>query len=450
MALLWEVDTIGISPLADAQYPTYTATWRYIFPHTSISADGDVHTDMAVDSVGSGSTGNNAGASPIVTEVINATTPQLNHLRAFSAGQATFRGIFRFYTEHAGERHFELHPVTELDTWNGTAFVQDTDYRANIISDPNGTTHSDATLTSVINGSQTLTATIASDNTRVDFVFPSPSVNYGQFAGVALSGVASDATSSYFLFRPNLFPSATLRCRLVANSAAANAAPGLTVNQTVTVNALTRADMGYVSDRIAALTAGQSATFPRQVELIVLGLPGFTAPLQVLRAVSSKVHGGAGSFDTDLPLSGTAGIECRAGGLNGNHTIVVSLTNNIVSGNASVVSGTGTIAGSPVFSGNTMTINLTGVANAQNVVLAIRNVTDTFGQVLPDMPVSVSFLEGDTNGNGAVNATDVGMTKAQSGQAVSGANFRTDVNANGAINATDIGQVKAQSGNFLP
>jgi outer membrane biosynthesis protein TonB len=279
MALLWETDTIAVSPLADAQYPVYNnSLWQFIFPHTGISADGDVHTDMAIDSSGTGSTGNNTGASPIVCEVINATSTQLSHLNALRTAQAIFRGIFRFYTEHAGERHFELHPLTELDTWNGSGFVLDSDYHSTIVADPNGTTHSNATLIGVIDGTATLTATIESDNTKVDFVFPSPSVNYVQYAGIALSGVTSDATSSYFLFRPNLVPSATLRCRLVANTAAATAAAGLTVNQSVTVNALTRNDMGFVSSQIASLTAGQMATFPRTVELIVLGLPGLGPP----------------------------------------------------------------------------------------------------------------------------------------------------------------------------
>jgi len=55
MAALWETDTIAISPLANSQYPTYTTNWQYIFPHTNISTDGDVHAEMAVDSAGSGS-----------------------------------------------------------------------------------------------------------------------------------------------------------------------------------------------------------------------------------------------------------------------------------------------------------------------------------------------------------------------------------------------------------
>src|ERR1035437_3205130 len=54
MANLWETDTVSISPLANAQYPSIAGTWDFIFPHTSISTDGDIHTDMGIDSSGTG------------------------------------------------------------------------------------------------------------------------------------------------------------------------------------------------------------------------------------------------------------------------------------------------------------------------------------------------------------------------------------------------------------
>ena len=49
MASLWEVDSIQLSALANAQYPQFATDWQYIFPHSSISSDGDIHIDMAVD-----------------------------------------------------------------------------------------------------------------------------------------------------------------------------------------------------------------------------------------------------------------------------------------------------------------------------------------------------------------------------------------------------------------
>ena len=171
--------------------------------------------------------------------------------------------------------------------------------------------------------------------------------------------------------------------------------------------------------------------------------------LQLSSAVSRKTHGGAGAFDIPLPLSGSPGVECRTGGATGDYTLVFRFTNNVTSGNASVTGGIGSVSGTPVFSGNTMTVNLTGVANAQTLTVTLSGVTDEFSQVLPDAPVSVNMLIGDTSGNSVVNATDVAQTKGQVGQPVTSSNFRTDVNANGIINTSDVAIVKAHSGGSI-
>lgn len=175
-----------------------------------------------------------------------------------------------------------------------------------------------------------------------------------------------------------------------------------------------------------------------------------TPALALTSAVSRKIHGGAGMFDVSLPLSGSPGIECRSGGANGDHTLVITFTNAVVSGDAAVSSGTGNVAGPPTFSGNAMTVDLTGVANAQVLTVTLSNVMDQFSQTLPDTNIPAAFLVGDTNANGVVNAADVSQTKSQLGQAVTGSNFRTDINANGTINAADGAIVKANSGTSLP
>jgi uncharacterized delta-60 repeat protein len=171
------------------------------------------------------------------------------------------------------------------------------------------------------------------------------------------------------------------------------------------------------------------------------------SPLQLTSAVSRKIHGAAGTFDVNLPLTGQAGVECRNGG--GDHTMVIIFNNNIVSGNASLTSGSGNVAGSPSFAGHTMTAELTGVANAQMITVTLSNVTDSFGQVLPDTAVNMNVLIGDTSGNKIVNASDVAQTKAQLGHPVTGSNFRNDVSVNGTITASDVAQVKANLGTAL-
>ena len=172
-------------------------------------------------------------------------------------------------------------------------------------------------------------------------------------------------------------------------------------------------------------------------------------PLATTTAVSRKMHGAAGDFDINLPLSGEPGVECRSGGVNGDYTLIVSFSNNIASGTASVSSGTGSVMGTPAISGNTMTINLTGVTDVQQVIVSLTGVTDTFGQTLPATPVAMNVLIGDVNGNKMVNGTDVGITKSSVATPVNASTFRADVIANGSITSTDVGQVKAASGHSL-
>ncbi|MEP6810958.1 MAG: dockerin type I domain-containing protein [Chthoniobacterales bacterium] len=173
------------------------------------------------------------------------------------------------------------------------------------------------------------------------------------------------------------------------------------------------------------------------------------APLAPLGAVSRKTHGVAGAFDLDLPLVGTPGVECRQGnGANSNsHQLIVNFAVPITFSSATVSNGSG-IVESASASGSQLTVNLTGVANAQTLTVMLTNVND--GTRTSNLALPVSFLLGDTNGNGSVNASDVSQTKAQSGSSVTAANFRNDVNASGTINASDVGQVKAAAGNALP
>jgi hypothetical protein len=171
-------------------------------------------------------------------------------------------------------------------------------------------------------------------------------------------------------------------------------------------------------------------------------------PLQITSVVSRKTHGSAGNFDINLPLSGEPGLESRSTG--GNHTFVFTFSNNVVSGNASVTGGTGSVSGSPAFSGNTMTVNLTGVTDDQQVAVTASSVTDNFGQMLPNTAVSANILGGDTTANKSVDSSDVIATKQQMGAAVDANNFRADANANGTINASDVTKVKGFVGDSLP
>jgi hypothetical protein len=171
--------------------------------------------------------------------------------------------------------------------------------------------------------------------------------------------------------------------------------------------------------------------------------------LALSKVVSRKTHGTAGVFDIGMPIIGPSGVEDRTGGASGNYTIVVSFTNPVTGGSAKVTAGSGSVSG-VTFSGNDMIVSLTQVANQQVLTLTASGVTDINGNVLSPFSAPVGFLIGDTNGNRAVNASDVGQTKAQSGAPASGANFREDVNASGAINASDLVFVKSAAGTSIP
>jgi hypothetical protein len=181
-------------------------------------------------------------------------------------------------------------------------------------------------------------------------------------------------------------------------------------------------------------------------EFSVTALPD---PFALSAAVSRKTHGSAGAFNLPLSLTGTPTVDSRTGGAAGDHTLVLAFSSDVVSGNAAVTSGTGTVVGSPSFSGNTMTVALTGVANAQQLTVTLSNVTNTTSQVLPNTPIAVRFLAGDSNGDSTVNSGDALQTRSRSGQTTDLTNFRSDFNADGNINGGDTIIVRSRSGSSV-
>jgi CSLREA domain-containing protein len=176
---------------------------------------------------------------------------------------------------------------------------------------------------------------------------------------------------------------------------------------------------------------------------------GGSAPMvPILSAVSRKTHGAAGSFDINLPQSGPRGVECRTGGAGGNHQIIVTFASPVSVGGLTVTSVNGQANASRSVNGNVVTINLTGVANAQTLTITMTNVNN--GELSGNVVIPMGVLFGDTTGNGSVTASDVVQTKNASGQSVSGARFRNDLNASGTINASDISAAKFSSGTALP
>jgi hypothetical protein len=196
-----------------------------------------------------------------------------------------------------------------------------------------------------------------------------------------------------------------------------------------------------VSDNTGANVA-YAATFNQEEDIYYVRV-GPMAPT-ALSAVSRKTHGVAGPFDVPLPLSGNVGIECRTGPT---HQIVVDFAAPVTVGSATVTSGTGNVDSFSA-SGSEVTVDLSGVSNAQVLTITLGNVSD--GTNTGNVEVSMGVLAGDVGGNGVTNSSDVSLTKSQVGQAVTGTNFREDTTLNGAINASDVSFVKAGTGTGLP
>lgn len=181
--------------------------------------------------------------------------------------------------------------------------------------------------------------------------------------------------------------------------------------------------------------------------------------LTLTGAVSRKIHGAAGNFDVNLPLAGAPGVENRTTGGTNDYAMVVTFGSNVtVTGNpqAQVTIGTGCVGtggvcdGNVSVGGNTVTIPLTNIANAQTINVRINGVNGATDAPATDFTIPMSILIGDTNENGTVNAADVAQAKSRLGEAVDTTNFRSDVNANGVINATDVSIVKSKLGTGLP
>ena len=201
---------------------------------------------------------------------------------------------------------------------------------------------------------------------------------------------------------------------------------------------------------------GTGITPPADGDGSDIGAVELAPGVQPMSAVSRKMHGAAGTFDIPLALTGPVSIECRSGGANMDYQIVLTFAAPIAYDDVAVVSGTATIASvtptaPPATNGagpTQLTINLTGVANAQRVTLAIFGAND--GTDRGDVGLRVGFLLGDVTADGNVNASDITETKSQTGHAVSSSNFRDDLNANGEINSSDVALAKFKSGTGLP
>jgi uncharacterized protein (TIGR02597 family) len=177
-------------------------------------------------------------------------------------------------------------------------------------------------------------------------------------------------------------------------------------------------------------------------------------PVKALTAGSVKVHGGTFTLPLSLSLvyNSVPGVEPRAAGATPagagiDHQIVFTFPSNVSFASAIPTSGTAVVNSSSGNNSTTVTVNLTGVTNAQKVALTLTNVND--GTNTNDVAVEMGALFGDVNGDGFVLSGDYTAVRAKSGTPVDGTTFKFDINTDGFILSGDYTAARAQSGSHL-
>lgn len=162
-------------------------------------------------------------------------------------------------------------------------------------------------------------------------------------------------------------------------------------------------------------------------------------------AVSRKVQGDAGTFDLNLPLTGTPAIEDRGG--QARYTIVMTFNNNVTSVDGATTS-CGNV-GQVTANGKTVTINITKVnCDGSDITVTATGVHDDQGNTLDSAPVTFGLLIGDVNADGRVDGADADLVRT--GHRVTRGTFRNDVNVDGKINRNDVKVVRLHRGDSLP
>jgi Dockerin type I domain len=187
-------------------------------------------------------------------------------------------------------------------------------------------------------------------------------------------------------------------------------------------------------------------------------LGNISGPL--VSVASRKVHSGAGTFDINLPLTGTRGVECRGSGSTNDYALVFTFANNLTSVAGATVSahdpasGTGTVVGSPIVSGNQVTVNLTGVSTGQYLTVTLNGVSGVACNTGDIVGPQMGVLVGDVNADGQVDSSDLIKVKQQTLQPVNDdpgtSNFREDVNFDGNIDSGDLLITKGKTLTGLP
>ena len=168
-----------------------------------------------------------------------------------------------------------------------------------------------------------------------------------------------------------------------------------------------------------------------------------TSALNLISAASRLTHGTAGTFDVNMPLNGTSGVECRSATT---YNAVFTFDTPVTSGEVTVIGGTATV-GAITFSGNSMMAQLTGVTSAEIVTLHTQNIN---GDGQPHGDVPFGFLTADVNANRIVDRPDQQQIQANRGQPATASNLRDDLNLSRIVDRPDLQSVQTNRGHSIP
>ena len=197
--------------------------------------------------------------------------------------------------------------------------------------------------------------------------------------------------------------------------------------------------------RIELAEQGWNATGPYNIKWEVQGGPCPASQTMLTQAKSRRTHGGSGTFDLDLPLSGTPAIEPRSDV--GDPKVVLLFSEPPVATDGSIGCGdeivvTNGSCDGIATNGNALIVDVTPNANTC-VSVAVNGLVDFAGDD------NVSFIRnvGNVNNDGTINVLDLQQIKNRLLQPVSAATFLYDVNVSGgSINILDL---QASKNNFF-
>ncbi len=178
----------------------------------------------------------------------------------------------------------------------------------------------------------------------------------------------------------------------------------------------------------------------------------------VLGGQSVQAQGVSGSFSKTIWPVATTVIEGRKGATAGSYSLVLSFSAPVSSGiTGTLKSQTGGTAVGTVKSvsydstGEVVTVALSGVGNAQALIVHLAGITPTGSTPAVNGTVDIPFnvLWGDVNGDNVVNNLDASIVKNFHASLLTSANAMYDINCDGKIDASDDALVSAAAGTAL-